>query len=251
MLNNIIIGRYYPIKSKVHAMNPLSKLICIVLFLILSFLSTDILINLVTAIIILIVMGLTHIPLKVYYKALYSLRYLIIFILIINLILGVNIEVIAIMLLRLVTLVLYTSILTLTTPPTEIAHGLEQLFSPFKYIGLSVSKMALSVSLALRFIPTIVDQANTILKAQASRGMDYNNSNLIDKIKSLKVMVLPMFILSFRRADALADAMEVRLYNVNKKRTNYKINKWRLFDYYIVFMHILIIAVVIARGVIK
>ena len=251
MLNNIMIGRYYPIRSKIHNMNPLAKTICILLFLILSFLSTDIVVNVIITGIIVLIMGLTHIPLKVYIKSLYGLRYLIIFILLINLLMGTNIITVTIMLMRLVSLVLYTSILTLTTPPTEIAYGLEELFKPFKYIGVPVAKMALSISLALRFIPTIIDQANKILKTQASRGIDYHNSHLKGKLVALRAMLLPMFILSFKRADALADAMEVRLYSFNTKRTHYHGYKWRLFDSYIILMHLLMIIVLIVKEVVR
>ncbi len=251
MLNNVMIGRYYPIKSKVHRMNPLAKLICMLLFIILSFLSTTIIINIIIMGIIILIIGLTNIPFKVYFKAIYGLKFLILFIFLINLLFGTNLVIVVIMLLRLISFILYASILTLTTTPTEISHGLEQLFSPLKIIGLGVSKMALSISLALRFIPTIVDQANMILKAQASRGVDYNNINLRGKLKAIKSMIIPMFILSFKRADALADAMEVRLYNINKKRTNYRITRWRLFDYYIVLMHILMVGLLVARVVIK
>jgi energy-coupling factor transport system permease protein len=149
--------------------------------------------------------------------------------------------------LRLVSIVLYTSVLTLTTPPTEITYGLEQVLSPFKLIGLPVNKIALSISLALRFIPTIIDQGNKILKSQASRGIDYYNSSLKGKFMAIKSMIIPMFVITLKKADDLADAMTVRLYNVNAKRTNFRINKWFFFDTYKVMIHIAILFLIIYK----
>ena len=157
---------------------------------------------------------------------------------IINLIVGSNLSVTIITLLRLIYVLLYTSILTLTTPPTEITYGLEKLFLPLKLIGIPVNKMALSISLALRFIPTIIDQGNKIIKSQASRGIDYYNSNLKGKILAIKSLIIPMFALSIKKADDLADSMEVRLYNVNSKRINFRQNKWHFYDTFLVLMHL-------------
>lgn len=250
MLNNIKIGRYYNTHSKIHDMSPLAKIICIFAFVIMSLTINDLLLNLVVSIVVLLVLGLTHVPLKVYFKTICGLRILILFLVITNLILKVELTILYLILLRLISLVLYTSILTLTTPPSDIAYGLEQFLTPLKLVGLPVSKIALSISLALRFIPTIIDQANRILRALASRGVDYNNTNIKGKILVFKALLLPMFILSFKRADDLAESMEVRLYNIDKKRTNYRVSKWKFFDTYIVTMHILIMILVIIKGVI-
>ena len=251
MLNNIKIGRYYNTDSKIHDMNPLSKIICIFMFVILSLITNDLTINLIISLIVLLVLGLTHVPLKNYFKTIYGIRILILFILIINLILKVPFEQTALIIIRLISLVLYTSILTLTTPPSEIAFGLEKFFSPLKIIKVPVSKLALSISLALRFIPLLIDQTNRILKAEASRGIDYNNSSIKGKIEALKALIIPLFISSFKRADDLANSMEVRLYDFNVKRTNYRTNKFKLFDYYIIIMHTAFLILILIKGVIK
>ena len=250
MLNNVMIGRYYPIKSCIHRMNPLSKIICTVIFIITTFISHNLVFNLsLLALTILIVM-MTHIPLKIYIRTLLSLKILMIFIIVINLILKVDIIITIITIIRLTSIVLYSTVLTLTTPPTEITYGLELFFTPLRIIGIPVNKMALSISLAIRFIPNIIDQGNKILKSQASRGVDYYNSNLGGKILAIQSMLIPMFILSFRRADELADSMAVRLYNINRKRTNYRINKWGLFDTYMVLIHIVILIAIIMKEVV-
>ena len=238
MLNKVMIGRYYPINSLVHKMNPLAKIICVLLFIVMIFLTFDIRFNIVMSILLILMLFNTKIPANIYIKTVFSIKWLLLFILIVNIIVGSSLQVTIITVLRLIYIVLYTSILTLTTPPTEITYGLEKLFSPLRLIGVPVNKMALSISLALRFIPTIIDQGNKIIKSQASRGIDYYNYNFKDKLLALKSLVIPMFVLSFKKADDLADAMEVRLYNVNSRRTNFRQNKWRFYDTFIVLMHL-------------
>ena len=238
MLNKIMIGRYYPINSLVHKMNPLAKIICVLLFIIMSFLTFDIRFNAMLFILLMLMVCNTKVPFDIYFKTLFSIKWLLLFILIINLIVGSNLSVTIITMFRLIFVVLYTSILTLTTPPTEITYGLEKLFLPLKLIGIPVNKMALSISLALRFIPTIIDQGNKIIKSQASRGIDYYNSNLKGKILAIKSLIIPMFVLSIKKADDLADSMEVRLYNVNSKRINFRQNKWHFYDTFLVLMHL-------------
>jgi len=250
MLNNVMIGKYYPIDSCIHRMNPLSKIICTVIFAITTFISYNIVFNLCLLGLITLIVLMTHISLNIYLKTLNSIKILMIFIVIINLILRVNIIITIITIIRLICIVLYTTVLTLTTPPTEITYGLEQFFTPLRLIGIPVNKMALSISLAIRFIPNIIDQGNKILKSQASRGIDYYNSKLSGKFLAIQSMIIPMFILAFKRADELADSMAVRLYNINHKRTNYRINKWGLFDTYMVLIHIVILIAIIMKEVV-
>ncbi|MDD2181113.1 MAG: energy-coupling factor transporter transmembrane protein EcfT [Bacilli bacterium] len=249
MLNKIMIGRYYPINSKIHKMNPLSKVICTVIFVLLMFLTNDLFfIALITGFVILILL-MSNVPIKVYFGAIKSLKILIFFIILINVIFGINWRIIVIMLARLILVVLYTSALTLTTPPTELTYGLEKFFTPFRLIGIPVNKMALSLSLAIRFIPTIIDQSNKIMKSQTCRGIDYSNSKVKDKLIGMKSLLLPMIIHSFKRADELATSMELRLYNINKKRTNFRMNKWSFFDTYMFFVHSVILVLVVIREV--
>ena len=217
MLNNVMVGRYYPITSKIHQMNPLSKIICTVIFITLMFLTNDLFFVLLITGFVLLILLMSNVPIKIYLRTIKGLKILIIFIIIINLILRVEWQIITIMVARLVLVVLYTSVLTLTTPPTELTYGLEKFFTPLRLIGIPVNKMALSLSLALRFIPTIIDQANKIMKSQTCRGINYNDSKVKDKLIGIKSLLLPMLIYSLRRADELAVSMELRLYNINKK----------------------------------
>ena len=149
MLNKVMIGRYYPIDSFVHKMNPLAKIICILLFVVMIFLTYEFRFNIIISILLLLMLSNTKVPFNVYLKTVLSIKWLLLFIFLINLILGTSLQITIITIMRLIYVVLYTSILTLTTPPTEITYGLEKLFLPLRIIGIPVNKMALSISLAL------------------------------------------------------------------------------------------------------
>lgn len=250
MLNNLVIGSYYPIKSRVHLMNPVSKVICTILFIVMVFLCNDIRLMILLSFMSILLFELAHLPRKIYLRTLLNLKYLLLFIILIYYLIGADIETVINMCLRLYIIVLYTTILTLTTTPNNLTEGLKTIMTPFRLIGLPVNKLALSLSLALRFIPTIIDQGNKIMKSQASRGIDYYASNIKGKLLAIKSMLIPMFILTIRRADNLAEAMEVRLYDINAKRTSLHKNDWTLFDTSFVFMHFLILSLIVIRMVI-
>lgn len=249
MLNNIVIGSYYPVKSKVHSMNPVSKILCTIIYIIMTFLCQDIKLMVLLLFLVCLMIEIAHLPKKIYVKTFKSLRLIIVLMVILYYFIGTDLNSVISMVLRLISIVLYTTVLTLTTPPNEITYGLQIIMSPLKVIGIPVNRMALSISLALRFIPAIIDQANKILKSQASRGIDYYASNINGKIIAIKSMLLPMFILTIRRADTLAESMQIRLYNINFKRTNFRINKWSFFDTFLVLIHIGILILIIVKMV--
>ena len=251
MLNSIVIGSYYPVKSKVHFMNPVSKIICTILYIAMTFLCQDVRLMLLLTLLSVLMVEMAHLPKSLYLRTLRSLKFIIILTVIIYYMVGTDLETVLNMVFRLINIVLYTTILTLTTPPTEITYGLQKTLAPLKLIGIPINKMSLSISLALRFIPTIIDQGNKILKSQASRGIDYYASSVKGKFTAIKSMLLPMFILTIRRADTLSEAMQVRLYNINSKRTNFRINKWSFFDTFLVLVHFGILILIIAKLVIK
>lgn len=250
MLDNITIGRYYQTNSKIHQMHPLSKIIITILIIILSFISNTIPMLAFIFTLVLLTIGLSNIPIKIYGKALLGLKWIILFLILMNLICNVPITNTVIICLRFIIIIEMTTVLTLTTLPTEITYGLELLLLPLGKLKIPIHKFALSISLALRFIPTILKQANKILKSQASRGMDYYNSSISEKIKAVLSILMPMFTLTLKKADQLADTMEVRLYNVNKKRTNYHMNQWQFTDTYLVMIHSFIFIFVVVSEVI-
>ena len=245
MFNKYSIGNYYLKDSVIHKLNPLFKIISLFLSII-SVLISNSLIDFITLFIfILIIMLLSKIELKIYLKNIYTLRIFIIFIIIINLIFKVSIVDSLYMILKIIYLVILSAILTLTTPPTEITYGLEKTFRVFNKI-LPVNSIALTITLALRFIPMITMQAERIIKASSLRGIDYNE-NLKSKILALSNIFVPMIYLSLKKADDLADIMEIRLYNYGISRTNYRLNKWKLIDSILLILNIVVLIIVIWR----
>ncbi len=148
---------------------------------------------------------------------------------------------------RIIVIVMITTILTLTTSTIDLNMGLESVLKPFKYIGIPVSEISLMISLTLRFVPTLLLETNKILKAQASRGVDFTEGNLIQKIKQIITLLIPMFVVSFKRADDLACAMESRGYVIGNKRTNLDVLKFKYKDYigFFVVFSILVCAILL------
>ncbi len=132
--------------------------------------------------------------------------------------------------LRLVLIISFSSLLTFTTKPTDLTLAIEKVLGPLKLIKLPVSELALMISISLRFIPTLLEETQKILKAQTSRGADFTEGNLKDKVVQIISLLIPMFIISFRRAEDLANAMEARGYIPGKKRTSLKELKWQYRD---------------------
>lgn len=151
-----------------------------------------------------------------------------------------------IIVLRIVTLIFISSLLTLTTTPTDLNVGLESLMKPLKLIGVKVSILTMMISIALRFIPTLINEANKILKAQASRGVDFKEGRFRDKVTQIISLLVPMFIISYRRATDLADAMEARGYIPEAKRTTINLLKYHFVDIFSIAIMVIILSGVIA-----
>ncbi|MDD3048918.1 MAG: energy-coupling factor transporter transmembrane protein EcfT [Bacilli bacterium] len=238
---NAVYGKYLPINSKLHQMNSTSKLICVLLLIISLFIGWNIYLISLLVLLTLMMMILSKVPLNLYFKIIIGIIPIIILIMLFNIIFNISIVFTILISVKIIIGVLYTMILTYTTSTTEITYGLEQILSPLKYLKISVNKVALSISLFLRLIPTIFEQGHKIMNAQASRGRDFKYSKIITKIKIILAMIFPMFSKSFIKLDNLKDAMTIRLYNYNNKRTNYRMNKWSRTDNLIIYLHMFIL----------
>ena len=245
-MNGIIIGQYIPGQSFWHRLDPRSKIIATSLFVISSFLIEQWFFMGLLIVAELIAMRLTRIPLNYFYRSLKPVFFFVILTFFLQVLFnkqgellvsvgpfgiydeGVNLG--FFMSIRLVIVVLISTLLTLTTKPSDLTLALESLFKPFKKIGLPVSELALMISIALRFIPTLFEETQKILKAQASRGVDIKEGKFKDKVVQLISLLVPLFILSFKRADELANAMEVRGYIPGRKKTSINRLNWRLAD---------------------
>ncbi|MCK8824378.1 energy-coupling factor transporter transmembrane component T family protein [Fuchsiella alkaliacetigena] len=235
MLNDIMIGQYLDRNSIVHALDPRVKILLVILFVISLFISTTLIAYSLLGIFIIVSTLLAKIEFRYILRSLKPLIFIISFTLIIHLFLTKGGEVLwqwrflsieeeglnlgLFMAVRLIFLITFTSLLTLTTSPLELTDGLERLLEPFRKVGVPAHELAMMMTIALRFIPTLLSEAEKILKAQKARGADFESGNLIQKAKSLIPLLVPLFVSAFRRADDLALAMEARCYRGGKGRT--------------------------------
>lgn len=249
MLNSLILGRYYSVKSFIHSMNPLSKIICLFLFILMTLINNSFWFGILLVGINASIIYLSNVPIITYLKSLSKMKIFLGLLFIVNIILGVKFITNVLIIIKLVLLINYLNILTLTTPPTETTYGLELFLKPLNKLHIPVNKVSLYISLGLQFIPTIFDEATKILKTQASRGVDYYNSDIKGKIEAIKTMVIPMFRLSLKKVDNLAESMKVRLFSYDNRRTNYRINKWGLFDTVSFLIHSLLFILILVGEV--
>ncbi|WP_027339511.1 energy-coupling factor transporter transmembrane component T family protein [Halonatronum saccharophilum] len=235
MLDDIIIGQYIERDSFIHSLDPRIKILVIIFFIITIFLINAFTGYLFLAFFILVTVLLSKIKVKYIIKSIRPLIFIISFTLIVHLFMTRGGQIIwewrflkieeeglrmgLFMSLRLIFLVSYTSLLTLTTSPLALTDGLESLLKPFEKIGLPAHELAMMMSIALRFIPTLLEEAQKIMKAQKARGADFESGNLINKAKSLIPLLVPLFVNAFRRADDLALAMEARCYRGGEGRS--------------------------------
>ena len=179
-----------------------------------------------------------------YLKNIYSIKIFLLFILIIDLIFGSNINNIIFDLYKLIFIIIYSSALTYTTSTSEITYGIERLLKPFNNT-IPVNDIAMIITLTLRYIPTLTMESDRIIKAQKMRGINFDSKNIKTKITSLVGVFIPMFILSLKKSESTADIMDIRLYNYGKSRTNLRTNTWKKIDTLLLILNILILIIVI------
>ena len=244
MFDSIKFGNYVVEKSLIHRLSPVLKLISVLIMVIsLFFIGTynDILI---LGVYLLLVLVYSDIDIRLYLKSLYTIRIFLLFILIIDLIFTPYLDRIIIDLFKLIFIVMYASVLTFTTPMTEITYGIERILRVFnKYIPSN--DIAMVLTLTLRYIPTLISEYNRIILAQKLRGVDFKDRNIKNRIKNIVSVLTPMFILSIKKASTTADIMDLRLYNYGKSRTSYRYNKWKIRDSFILVLNVLILVIVI------
>lgn len=264
-MKNITIGQYIPGDTVIHRLDPRTNILITMLFIISLFLVKNYTGYLLVFLFILLVVRLGKIDFKFLYKGLKGIFMLILFTAILNLFVtpgegapllsfgalkiykeGVNLAVF--MTFRLVFLIMGTSLMTLTTSPIELTDGIESLLRPFKRFGVPAHEMAMMMSIALRFIPTLMDETDKIMKAQMARGADFESGNLIRKAKNLIPLLVPLFISSFRRAEELSDAMEARCYRGGEGRTRMKQLKYEKIDYLAFICFLILVTLVIIVG---
>lgn len=245
MIRDITIGQYYPKESVIHKLDPRTKLIGTVAYIISMFCFHRFLGFLITAAFLVMVIRISKIPFSYIGKGLKPIVMLLVFTILLNAlfstgtslfqwgIINITVEGIrnaAFMGIRLALLVFGASMLTFTTTPNHLTDGLERLFGFLKKIHVPVHEISMMMSIALRFIPILLEETDKIMKAQMARGADFENGNLIKRAKSLVPLLVPLFVSAFRRANDLAMAMEARCYRGGEGRTKMKPLKYKKVD---------------------
>ena len=237
MLKDITLGQYFPGDTVVHRLDPRTKLLLVIVYIVALFLCKWFVSYAVALAFLVTAVALSRIRLKALFKGLKPLIIIIVFTALLNLfysegrvlvqfwIFKITYEGIQnafFLVLRIMMLVMGTFLLTYTTSPIALTDGLESLLSPLKKIRFPVHELAMMMSIALRFIPTLIEETDKIMNAQKARGADFENGSIIDRAKALVPVLVPLFISAFRRADELATAMECRCYQGGEGRTKMK-----------------------------
>ena len=246
MLKDITLGQFFPGKSPIHRMDPRTKLILTVVYIVALFLANNWLSYLVMMVFLVSCIKISAIPPKAIVRGMKPLVFILIFTAILNLfytdggIVLVRLGSLAItteglkraffMIWRILMLISGTFLLTYTTSPISLTDGLESLMNPLKKLHVPVHELAMMMSIALRFIPTLIEETDKIMNAQKARGADFENGSIIDRAKALVPVLVPLFISAFRRADELATAMECRCYQGGEGRTKMKLLRFSRVD---------------------
>ncbi len=265
-MKDVSFGQYYPVDSFVHRMDPRAKIVLSIAYIVSVFLvrAFHFLGFAVCLFFVLVSTATAKVPFSKILKSVKGILFFIVLSAILQIFFNKNgtplwengfitdagLYNAAFIIARITLIVIGTSLLTLTTSPVEIADGIESLLTPLKWVKFPVHEFALIMSIALRFIPTLLDETDRIIKAQKARGADFESGNLFRRAKALIPVLIPLLISSFRRADELADAMDARCYAGSKNRTKYKQMKLGVRDLIgTLLTAALIVGVVIFNGI--
>lgn len=237
MLRDITLGQYYQTDSVIHRLDPRVKLVATIMFIIALFIVDNFIGYIIAAVFLVCMIKISKVPFRFMVKGMKSIVFLLLIAVVFNLFLTPGevlvsfwiftitregIRLASMMAVRLVFLIIGSSLMTLTTTPNNLTDGMEKLMAPLKIFHVPVHEVAMMMSIALRFIPILLEETDKIMKAQIARGADFESGNLIKKAKSLVPLLVPLFISAFRRANDLAMAMEARCYRGGEHRTKMK-----------------------------
>lgn len=249
MLSDITLGQYFPAKSLMHRADPRLK-ICLTIFAIVLIFAAGNFFSLAVAVgYIVLGMALSNIPLKLYLRSLKPILFIIVFTAVLNIFYGtgeplwqwgiLKITVNGLLnslfvSIRIVTLILASSVLTFTTSPTQLTDAIERLLRPLAKLGVPVHEFAMMMTIALRFVPLLLEETDKIMSAQKARGADMESGGVVQRIKALVPVLIPLFVSAFRRAFDLATAMESRCYHGGEGRTKMKVLRFSSVDWLVV-----------------
>ena len=261
MLKDITLGQYFPADTVVHRLDPRTKLLAVILYIVALFNARGVVTYAIMAAVLAASVLLSHVPFKSLTRGLKPVYIIVAFTAVMNLFFTAGTPVADVwllrhvtvegivsavqMILRIVLLIMGTFLMTYTTSPIALTDGLESLLSPLKKLRLPIHELAMMMSIALRFIPTLIEETDKIMSAQKARGADFESGNLMQKAKALIPILVPLFISAFRRADELAVAMECRCYHGGEGRTKLHVLKYERRDYIALVLGVLVVAAVL------
>ncbi|NLG92518.1 MAG: energy-coupling factor transporter transmembrane protein EcfT [Clostridiales bacterium] len=261
MIRDITLGQYIPGKSFIHRLAPRVKIILTFVYIVFIFVASNFEGLLTMSVLILGILLLSGVPLSQYFKSLKAILFVVIFTSVLNLFYGggnvlwswgfiqitsggvANAVFVTI---RIISLILFSSVLTFTTSPTELTDALERIMKPLKLLHVKVHEIAMMMTIALRFVPTLLEETDKIMSAQKARGADMESGGLMQRIRALIPILIPLFVSSFRRAYDLAMAMECRCYHGGEGRTKMKVLHATSLDAVAVVVSLVVCAAVVA-----
>lgn len=260
-MNKLVFGKYIPIDSPIHRLDPRTKIIALFIVIIAIFIPSSWWCYLFLGIILLITVLMSGLKLSFVFKAFKPMMFMMVFLLIVNIIsVKTGYVLLSIgsfeiwsdaifntlfIVVRLLLMIMLTTCLTATTKPLDLTLGIEYLLTPLKKLHFPAHEVAMMISIALRFIPTIIEETMRIMNSQKSRGVDFEEGKLKEKIQAILSLVVPLFSVAFERAYELADAMEARGYIPGAERTRYRTLKFRFTDYLFIFGSLVIMVLMI------
>ena len=258
-MDGMVFGSYIPIDSTFHRLDPRAKIIGMLLLMIAIFIPAGYVGYIILGLVIADCVFLSKLKLSYIWKAMKPMLFMLVFLLVVNAlvvksgelafsIFGLDVYSGAIyqtlfIVVRLLFMITITTILTATTKPLDLTLGIEDLLTPFKRIGVPAHIIAMMISIALRFIPTLIEETQRIMKAQASRGVDLENGKFKEKVMNILSLIVPLFLSAFQRAEDLANAMEARGYVPDRVRTRYKQLKMHLEDYFVLLFGVIVVVI--------
>ena len=268
MVKDITIGQYFPGNSFIHKLDPRAKLITVFLALVEIFLCKNFLSLALVVVFAVASVAISKISFKIVFKGLRMIYLIIILTSLLQIFYnkdgtnlipedwGIKLQITTggistaiFMAVRIITLILISSLLTYTTSPTALTDGLERLLSPLKKLHIPVDTLAMMMTIALRFIPTLIEEAEKIMNAQKARGADLESGGLLDRVKALIPILIPLLLSSVRRAYELAEAMECRCYNGGEGKTRMKQMRLSMVDFWISFITVIICGVILTTNI--
>jgi energy-coupling factor transport system permease protein len=261
MLKDITLGQYFPGTTLAHKLDPRTKILLVTLYIVALFCAKGIVTYGILALCLAVCVKISKVGLKALVKGLKPVLFIIVFTGILNLfftpgdhyvfelgfihVSNVGLHNAIFMVVRIMLLIMGTFLMTYTTSPISLTDGLERLLGGLKKLHVPVHELAMMMSIALRFIPTLIEETDKIMCAQRARGADFDSGNLIQKAKAMIPILVPLFISAFRRADELATAMECRCYHGGEGRTKLHVLKYESRDYVALVLGVLVLAAVI------